>query len=268
MRLLIDTTRPNTAAFVMCGSNTLYLTCRRNGGQGVSLSYIWFTDLNEPSYQQDAIPALTRVRVKDLPNVLVCSSGSRFLVCQLSERKRPVPRRIPVEGSPNRLLYVAHLDAVVAASLPFVPKLTERTGIVKQKDDKPTSSGLLQFISLNKAKDFPHKNHILGIFKCLDFKERIYALTEWKYEDDTGKKYYFIVLGTSIPTKNSSSPKGRVYLLRPWLNQEGEIKIMKHKVWEFREGPVYAVAFQGLNCMLITAGKSILRFRYSSSTNK
>ena len=268
VRLVVDTARPKTAAFVMCGSDTMYLTHRRGGEQGISLSYIWFTDLNEPSYQQDAIPALTRLRVKDLPNALVCLSGSRFLVCQLSERKQSVPRRIPVEGSPNRLLYVAHLNTMVAASLPSVPQSTKRKGIMKQKDDKPISSGLLQFVSLDKANTSSHKDYILGVYRCLDSRERIYALTEWKYEDDTGKKYYFIVLGTSIPAKNSSGAKGRVYLLRPWLYQEDEIKITTHKVWDFREGPVYAVAFQGLNCMLIAAGKSILRFQFSSSTNR
>lgn len=268
VRLIVDIAKPNTGAFVMCGSDTLYLTRSRGGEAGLSLSYIWFTDLSEPSYQQDAVSALTRFRVKDLPNAIVCSSGSRFLVCQLSERKQSVPRRIPLEGSPNRLLYVAHLNIMVAASLPSVRQPTERTIAMKQKDDKPISSGSLQFISLNRDKKSPHKDHILGVYKCLDHKERIYALTEWKYEDNTGKKYYFIVLGTSIPAKSPSGAKGRVYLLRPWLYEDDEFKIVTRKVWDFREGPVYAIAFQGLSCMLVTAGKYILRLRYSSSTNR
>lgn len=268
VRLIVDIAKPKTGAFVMCGSDTLYLTHSRGGEAGLSLSYIWFTDLNEPSYQQDAVSTLTRFQVKDLPNALVCSSGSRFLVCQLSERKQSVPRRIPVEGSPNRLLYVAHLNIMVAASLPSSPQSTERTIDMKQKDDKPISSGSLQFISLDRKKKSSLKDHILGVYKCLESKERIYALTEWKYEDDNGKKYYFIVLGTSIPAKNPSNAKGRVYLLRPWLYEDDRFKIVTHKVWDFREGPVYAIAFQGLSCMLITAGKSVLRFRYSSSTNR
>ena len=213
------------------------------------------------------MPVIARFPIGGLSDAVVCSSGSKFLVCQLGERKQPVPRRIPVEGSPNRLLYAPHLNAIVVASLLSTPKAAESTGSLKQKDDKPSFSGLLQFVSLNGSKDIPSEDRILGRYKCSEASERIYALTDWKYNDDAGKEYYFIVLGTGLASKDSSSPEGRVYLLKPWATSQG-IRVIPHKCWDIREGPVYAVAFQGQNCMLVTAGKSVLRFRYSPSTKK
>ena len=266
--LIADTFKPGTAAFVTCGSDTFYLTCRCSRDGGLLLSNICFTDSNEPSYLQGAISVIARFPVAGLSDALICSSGSRFLVCQLGESKQPVHRRIPVEGNPNRLLYASHLNAMVVASLVSAPKTAECLGTSKQKDDKPSLSGLLQFISINGAKDIFDEDHILGKHRSFDVNERIYALTEWKYKDDTGKEYYFIVLGTGIASKNSLSTNGRVYLLRPWPSREGEIKVIPHKTWDFREGPVYAIAFQGQNCMLVTAGKSVLRFQYSSSTKR
>jgi hypothetical protein len=150
-----------------------------------SIDQIFLTDVQRPEAQSPKVDALTRVFPKSLggfDDMILVAAGSRLLLAGLSTQARPTPRRIPIGGTPSRILYSHTLKLLLVAS---------------------TAHGVstLLFIDpetgANVSKPCDKKkipvDYINGLGKTND---RIFRLLEWSYIKD-GKTWHFIVLSTS-----------------------------------------------------------------------
>ena len=268
--LIPDMSDSRHAVFVMCGASTLYLTYPCRGDGGIAIGSIWYTDQEKPYYQQNATSTIARIPKHDfleldLQDALICTSGSNFLICQLDQVQQPVPRHFPVLGSPNRLLYAAPYDLLVVATRTS-PKLSgcAISGVVKE--DSQSSRALLQLLSFDGPNGSCQvKTNFQEGFEA---NERIYALTDWEAEDNDGILHYHIVVGTRLDKKGSSSPSGRILIFQRQVGMQGQIFIRICDIIKCPEGPVYAIATHGRDCMLISAGKSLIRCKRAKSTGK
>ena len=108
---------------------------------------VWPVDISRP----DATPPPVQVaKALDMPPEdgtipILMVSGSRLLLAELNEQPGPVHRSIPVDGSPNKLIYCQFTQCLVAAvnrpsgpTLAFInPDTGEDMGRPTDKNDQP-----------------------------------------------------------------------------------------------------------------------------------
>ena len=150
-----------------------------------AINQVWLTDARNSRLQQPEVNAVATL----LPNTydetntdILLISGSRLLLANLSTQSKPVPRNIPIRGTPTRLLYSRSLNALIVAAsvdgkctLLFIDPDTGRD-ISKPVDKKGTP---MDYVSGLGEED-----------------EKIFRLIEWPFKK-SGKTWYFIVLSTN-----------------------------------------------------------------------
>ncbi|GAB7337303.1 hypothetical protein MBLNU457_g2664t1 [Dothideomycetes sp. NU457] len=260
------TASPETPGTVIavCEASLFLVTCSVSR---LSATPIWVTDLGEPGYQQGPISAL--VQTHDTPGLASLGLASSLIVisedeCRISEldssSSRPIPRTLPVQGSPNRLLYSKQLSHFIVAS----------TEIVKEEpsdastDSKMQIRGLLNFrtpVSGTESDDGTDST-----FKFyLQTNERVYALAEWIYRSPENKKYVFILVATGI--HDSGTSKGRIHILQPSLRR-GKIDNMTLANTTKFDSPVYALSLFGPLAYIACAGNWLVYAQYSIPEKK
>lgn len=78
------------------------------------LSSMYFTDRNDRGLSQPSVTALGQVDASD--NKLVCITDLGLVVASYSRFAEPLPRSLPVPGSPHRVLWSAHAERLIVAS--------------------------------------------------------------------------------------------------------------------------------------------------------
>lgn len=151
-----------------------------------TINRVWLTDATDPSRQQPKINSVARLPISTsagLYNGILLVDGSQLLVAGLSTQEKPVPRRIPIGGTPSRLLYSRTLDALIVGAIVngkstilFIDPETGRD--ISMPFDKTKSIALPWVAGLGNPN------------------ERIFRLLEWSYVKD-GKSWYFIIVCTS-----------------------------------------------------------------------
>lgn len=176
-----------STAFACCDNKLILLSnfspadCKFN-----SKHYIWPTDLSEPSMPSPLIHSIHRIPQnlsgQDGHTSLLILAGSRLLLADFGPHVGNVPRSIPIQGSPTRVLLSRTLNCLIVA--------------VITPDDKPTLVFLDpdtgEVISVPTDKD---RNQIDFISGLGAFGDRIYGLHEWLYKKD-GKTFPFILVTT------------------------------------------------------------------------
>jgi hypothetical protein len=151
-----------------------------------TINRIWLTEVTNPSRQQPKISSVARLPIDvsaRLYDGILLVNGSQLLVAGLSRQEKPVPRHIPIKGTPSRLLYSQSLDALIVGAT-------------------VNGKSTLLFIDPETGNDISRpfdkkKNFALPWVAGLgNQNERIFRLLEWSYVKD-GKTWYFIIVCTS-----------------------------------------------------------------------
>ena len=187
-----ETPTTNDVVFVNCDMKMFALAIPVSESPGRTprgereISQIFLTDALKPIIQQPAINSITTLRPQlsgGTDNGLLLVSGSQILLAGLSSQPKPVPRRIPIGGSPSRLLYSHHLGClIVAASV--------------------NGKSTLLFIDpetgedLSRSFDKKNGNPVDFVSGLGNLNERIFRLLEWSYVKG-GKTWMFIIVCTS-----------------------------------------------------------------------
>ncbi|KAG9243175.1 mono-functional DNA-alkylating methyl methanesulfonate N-term-domain-containing protein [Calycina marina] len=179
---------------------------------------VYLTDERDLHYVQPEINSLARFSGRFLQDSVLLVTGSILTIAGLAKHPTAVPRRIPIDGSPSRLLYSQHLRALVVAA------------------DVQSQSTLL-FIDPETGEDISQpwdgtsdseRDFISGLGR----DERIFRLLEWTITKSDNDKPYFIVLCTS---------GGRLIVVS--LSREGTPSRIRYwKQYSFKsEDPIYSV---------------------------
>ena len=197
------------------------------------ISQIFLTDAQKPITKQPAINSIARLQPNlfgETDSGIILISGSQIRLADLSILSKAIPRHMPVEASPSRILYSRHLGCLVVAA---------------SENGKST----LLFIDPESGEDLSSPvdkkngtpvNFVSGLG---NLNERVFRLIEWPYVKG-GKMWVFIIVCTN---------KGRIVIISthngepvPSKSNYDERQGRKITYWTLhkakREKPVYSVA--------------------------
>ena len=150
-----------------------------------AVNQVFLTDATKPCLQQPgvtAVAALLTSTVDETNADILLVSGTQLFLANLGTQSKPVPRNLPIGGTPTRLLYSHYLNVLIVAAS------------VKGKCT-------LLFIDPETGRDLARPADKKGA--PLDYvtglgeeNERVFRLLEWSYMKD-GKTWYFIVACTN-----------------------------------------------------------------------
>lgn len=147
------------------------------------IGQIFLTDAQNPALQSPGVSSVARFCPKPLgglDDTIAVAAGSRLLLAGLSLQAKTIPRRVPVGGTPSRMIHSHHLGVLIVAG---------------SRDHKST----LFFIDPETGKDVSRavdKNnkyvtHISGLGEQGD---RIFRVLEWSFTKNDEKFYYIVVV--------------------------------------------------------------------------
>ncbi|KND90349.1 hypothetical protein TOPH_05044 [Tolypocladium ophioglossoides CBS 100239] len=203
-----------TAALMCCDDNLVMMTeFSPRVGKFQRKQFVWLTDANDasmPSPPAHSVCSMSHNLSGYAGHMsLMVQAGSRLLLASIWPHVGLVPRSIPVEGTPTRIIYSQTRNCLVVALL---------------KGDRPTlafidpESG--ETISVPSDKDGKPSEFVSGLGHSGD---RIYGLYEWLYVKD-GKTFSFILVSTkdgrllivSVNKIRTRADDGRVKRLHYW----------------------------------------------------
>jgi hypothetical protein len=147
---------------------------------------IWLTDAKIPELQQPEINFIARLMPSSYGGSdggLLLIAGEHILLAAFSTQEKTVPRRLPVNGTPTRLLYSHSLDILVVAAI-----VGGKSTLLLL--DPATGDDLCLPI------DPRTKEPVSSIRGLGNVDERIYHLMEWPYVKDN-QTWFFIVVTTN-----------------------------------------------------------------------
>ncbi|KAL7785971.1 mono-functional DNA-alkylating methyl methanesulfonate N-term domain-containing protein [Trichoderma ceciliae] len=200
--------------------------------------FIWPTDSSEPSMPSPPIHSVHRISQnlsgQDGHTSLLILAGSRLLMADFGPHVGNVPRPIPIQGTPTRIIFSQTLNCLVVAMI---------------TNNKPTlvfvdpDTGAI--ISIPTDKDRNHAEFISGLGHVGD---RIYGLHEWLYKKD-GKTFPFILVTTqggrliivSTEKLDARSGGGESRQLRYWTRYKKQLAGPIFSIVGDAEGLLYCV---------------------------
>jgi hypothetical protein len=166
------------------------------------IDQIWLTNATNPTLQQPSIVSVTGLRHNLSSDAeggrLLLVASSQLLLAGLGYRSKAVPRRLPIGGTPSRMLYSQSLGVlIVAASV--------------------AGQSTLLFIDPDTGYDLSNPIDKQGT--AVEFvsglgvhNEKVLGLLEWPYVKD-GKTWQFIIVCTTsgrlliISAEKEEAPK-------------------------------------------------------------
>lgn len=214
------------AAFMSCASD--FCRIRINAGKNSMLDVesIWFMDRTRPGYMQHPITAAFQLPHQEMTGTLVernlCGflfvvSGDQMLYTHLDadvassentsrlrsdDEAKALPRKLITGAKPTHVAYltlprkmlVATTEAREASAAPDGHRaIHSALCLLSVHDDKP-----LDEIEVKGEVGIELTNRLVAARYVLHHAERVYSIADWAYEDDRGKKYNLVIVGTGV----------------------------------------------------------------------
>ncbi|KAI1493499.1 mono-functional DNA-alkylating methyl methanesulfonate N-term-domain-containing protein [Biscogniauxia mediterranea] len=184
----------NSSSVLVCNDAELaMMTNYVVGGQGGYYEdkyRVWPTDAVEPNMISPPINSVARLNhIPDFgDSTLVMIAGSQILITELQSQPKPVPRHMPVNGTPMKLIYSRWLNALVTVVV--------KNGLPSLHFLDPTTGDDLSYPA--KEQDDNHHyaevEHISGL-GIPDSK--VVSLAKWNYKNN-GARWEWIVLAVRL----------------------------------------------------------------------
>ncbi|KAI0469430.1 hypothetical protein F4859DRAFT_131092 [Xylaria cf. heliscus] len=153
------------------------------------ISRIWLTDANEPHSPSPTINSVSRLHqilgYGDSTWAMV--SESRILITELQSYPGPVPRYMPIEGTPLEILYSKRLDALVT--------VVKKNGIPSLHFFDPVTGGDLSHpIKKVSDQDDEKQVDVDYIIPLGSPNIKIVSLMSWRYKNKGDLHEWFVIL--------------------------------------------------------------------------
>lgn len=200
--------------------------------------FIWLTDSNEPSMPSPPIQSIHRISQslsgQNGHTSLLILAGSRLLLADFGPQVGNVPRSIPIQGTPTRIIFSQMLGCLIVAM---------------NTDNKPTlvfidpDTGAIISVPTDKEKN--RTEYISGLGHPGD---KIHGLHEWLYKKD-GRVFPFIIVTTdrgrliivSTEKLDTRSGEGESRQLRYWTRYKKWLQAPIYSIVGNEEGLLYCV---------------------------
>ncbi|KAH9826080.1 Mono-functional DNA-alkylating methyl methanesulfonate N-term [Teratosphaeria destructans] len=241
-----------SAVCAMSGAEICLIEWTGLGADDLDINRIWVSDQARSDLSQGTVVAITQMPSSDLlaspllADAVVLVSPDEFQVTMLQKTPTVVPRRIPVSGSPARMLYAERQQCLVVASTK-----TEALSDMRRK-----IWPVIDFITVRNA----------GVACTYDLQpgERVYSLLEWNYKSSDDKTYSFVLVGSSY-TRRSGGTGGRIRFLQQSGRDASEVR--EGHVEKF-DAPVFSTAIFDELTYVVCYGESVALFRFQQAVKK
>lgn len=192
------------------------------------------------------------------------------MVCTLDKAIKPVPRRIPIRGSPKRMVYSQYLKKLVVGY--SFEEEDESSGIIQRfvrpqidfiDPDSPFATALTIDIADDSGDAIPVSDQGKPTGAA---GEKITALIDWNPTDGKNN-YHMIVVGTERPV---DLPRGRLIYVtarpRPGSSPQQIDSTVKY-VHNYEE-PIRSMAPYGSCSLVFTTGKEVILQKFDLSTKR
>ncbi|TKA62902.1 hypothetical protein B0A49_11170 [Cryomyces minteri] len=193
-----------------------------------------------------------------MAGLILCISGNDCLIAQLDDDPKAVPRRLNLEGTPNRLVYSEQLQTLIAATIQTDVKPITTSTPRQRPTERRVVRGMIEFLPT-------HGQDPIETF-LLHPGEKVYALAEWTYTNEQRKRYWQLVLGTGL-AQIDGGQRGRLTFLQRRVDEQGRASLKIGKYLSFPT-PVYAIAAYEATGLILTYSNYVSMFRFSVEERK
>lgn len=270
----------DAVAFVSCGPDFCRVRCTTNTPLVLDVESIWFANRTNPGYLQKPVTAIYQlscvgvsgiVPERNLGGFLFAVSGDQMLYTQLDTDVKGGGRNVDLhlenecKTLPRKLITGAR--PTFAAYLNLPRKMLVATIETKTEREQPNgyraihSALALMDVHDNKALDETEvkqeagtelMSRLLVAQHALNHAERVYSIADWPFEDDRGRKYNLVIVGTGIGA-GSGKETGRRLIFN--LGQRGSrLSLQKESAYD---SPVYCVAMFDRRATVSVIGKKL-----------
>jgi hypothetical protein len=216
----------NSTAFVSCGPDFCRVRCSTVEPSVLDIDSIWFTDRTNPGYLQCPVTATYHVpsfgrsesvQERNLSGFLFVVSGDQMLFTQLDadfksnefdpgspirDNSKALPRKLITGARPTHATYLTTPRRMIVATTEAREESAPPDGyraihstlrLLNMHDDKP-----LDEVEVKQEMGIELANRLVVAQYVLRHAERVYSIVDWPFEDDRGKKYNLVIVGTGI----------------------------------------------------------------------
>lgn len=255
-------------AFVSCGDlfGILELQGHRSEPGGPLVRKIFLTDEREPGFRQSSISTVAQLDPWNadgdrtpLSRLLFCTEGTQLhcAVPSYDQEQGAVMRRMPIGGTPSRIIYSHSLQMLVIA---MTSNQTRKDGSGNGASRSRLLFPMIRFEDLDPmAWSAPPKPSAYlpsaTSFVIGRSGERIVGMMEW-LPSFAGTRYSFLLITTLLPSQNSGTGVGRIYRYRVGKDDDGAMS-MDLKETIQRDEPVYSIASYGERSLVFGSGANL-----------
>ncbi|KAI5926216.1 mono-functional DNA-alkylating methyl methanesulfonate N-term-domain-containing protein [Camillea tinctor] len=170
---------------------------RAQGGYYEDKYRVWPTDAVEPNMMSPPINSVARLNhIPDFgDSTLVMIAGSQILITELQSQPKPVPRYMPVNGTPMKLIYSRWLNALVTVVV--------KNGLPSLHFLDPTTGDDLSYPT--KEQDDNHHYAEIEHISGLGLPEtKVVSLAKWNYKNN-GARWEWIVLAVRLESSSRNN---------------------------------------------------------------
>lgn len=280
------------AAFVSCGADFCQVRLSPNSLGEVGVESIWLTDRPDPGYLQRPVTAVYQLpcmRVneaqteRDLSGFFFAISGKQMLCAQLEADQsteqsgrfldrpsrhnlKPLPRKMITGAKPSYATYLALPKKMLVATVEAGEECAPPDGYrgihscLKLLNMHDESTGDVE-VKQEVGVDLADKSIIAQYM--LNKAERVYSIVDWAFEDDRGKKYNLVIVGTGI-REGPGRETGRRIIFN--LGQRGSrLSFQKASPYSY---PVYSIAMFDRRATVSVIGQDLHFDEFDSSLGK
>ncbi|KAL2822566.1 mono-functional DNA-alkylating methyl methanesulfonate N-term-domain-containing protein [Aspergillus granulosus] len=257
-----------TSVKVQGQGNIVLLTCgngfwqvTRSPGDEASdctVQRIWVTDQNNPAYHPKIIQSFammsTVADANGLSGSLFCIADGQLMACTLGSTVKPVPRKISLPGSANKVAYSQHLKCLVVS---YTQTVLETDADPVKRYTRPH----IEFLDPDLQYSLDDSVEDTETQKSKPWRpqgaagEKISCILEWTPRKGD-EEYHFIVIGTA---RRNQPDRGRVIFLQASRDTSSvsQIGCSVKYIHKF-DGPVYSIVPYGDFTLMVSTGHEIV----------
>ena len=286
-------------ALLVCGNEFCRVEYASNETRAktATINSIWITDQEEPSFQQRAIEALAQLAPwnssQPTSGSLYCIEGSNLHIAEVDLFSKPqaLPRRIPVGGTPSRIMYSKRFERLIVGFTKVVVRSSRQTNahvrtgsrrllfpmltlidpcedIIVKTEPKDTAVTGDNFPSDASSQNLvKSRSPFVPVAHCIGKSgERILGILEW-FPSECGITLHLIVINTYRARTTPNKPTGRILLYTLTRDPTGRVTPTL-KISIKRDDPVYCLATYGPTSLVFCCGSELVLQTYSIPDKK
>jgi hypothetical protein len=268
-----------SAAFVSCASDFCRIFYAAGDLHIPQVESVWFSDHLDPGYLQSPVATTCQVPLspnslnaeRNLGGFLFAASGDRLLFTQLESDEyrscpndwsrtqhisKAVPRKLLTYARPTNATYMKSLRKLVVSTIEAKEDCSPPAGyrVLHSSISLMHVSGETPSHELEVKQEMSQqlaKKLIVAQYN-LKHAERVYSIVEWPYEDNNGKRYCLIILGTGI-TVGPGEERGRRLIFNAGKSGS-RLDLQKESNYD---QPVYCIAMYGTRATVSVIGRTL-----------